>query len=314
MISEEEHEQMPEPVRERLEALKDAPGSVIVVGSMNADYTVTTKRLPKPGETVNGGAMKVLPGGKGANQASAAARLGVNVQLLGAVGEDSNADFLLSKLDEAGVDTADILHVEGPSGATVITVSAEGENTIVYSPGSNAKASAGYVQSHRTTIAVIAAAQTAHDAGVTVLLNDSPFMDELPHELVEATDILLVNQHEVAQLLGLPDDDVESLDWYEVAERFTDYGFDRAIVTLGASGSVVIENGRWHRVSAAQVNAVDTTGCGDSFMGTVLAGLAAGHTLLQSAQIGSYVSAYAATKLGAQSAYGTAEEVIAYFS
>ena len=189
MISEEEHEQMPEPVRERLEALKDAPGSVIVVGSMNADYTVTTKRLPKPGETVNGGAMKVLPGGKGANQASAAARLGVNVQLLGAVGEDSNADFLLSKLDEAGVDTADILHVEGPSGTTVITVSAEGENTIVYSSGSNAKASAGYVQSHRTTIAecavlglclespiatVIAAAQTAHDAGVTVLLNDSP--------------------------------------------------------------------------------------------------------------------------------------------
>ena len=165
----------------------------------------------------------------------------------------------LDKLDEAGVDTADILHVEGPSGTTVITVSAEGENTIVYSPGSNAKASAGYVQSHRTTIAecavlglclespistVIAAAQTAHDAGVTVLLNDSPFMDELPHELVEATDILLVNQHEVAQLLGLPDGDVESLDWYEVAERFTDYGFDRAIVTLGASGSVVIENGR----------------------------------------------------------------------
>ena len=128
------------------------------------------------------------------------------------------------------------------------------------------------------------------------------------------SDILLVNQHEVAQLLGLPDDDVESLDWYEVAERFTDYGFDRAIATLGASGSVVIENGRWHRVSAAQVNAVDTTGCGDSFMGTVLAGLAAGHTLLQSAQIGSYVSAYAATKLGAQSAYGTAEEVIADFS
>ena len=280
VISEEEHEQMPEPVRERLEALKDAQGSVIVIGSMNADYTVTTKRLPKPGETVQGGAMKVMPGGKGANQASAAARLGLNVQLLGAVGDD-------------------------------------------------AKAAAGYVQSYRLTIAgcsvlglclespistVVAAAQTAHDAGVTVLLNDSPFMDELPHELVEVTDILLVNQHEVAQLLGLPDGDVESLDWYEVAERFTDYGFDRAIVTLGASGSVVIENGRWHRVSAAQVKAVDTTGCGDSFMGTVLAGLAAGYTLLQSAQIGSYVSAYAATKIGAQSAYGTADEVIAYFS
>ncbi|PLS25933.1 sugar kinase [Bifidobacterium imperatoris] len=330
MEKSEEHEQMPEPVRDRLEALGKAQGSVIVVGSMNADYTVSTKRLPKPGETVNGGAMKVLPGGKGANQASAAARLGANVQLLGAVGEDANADFLLSKLDEAGVDTADILHVEGPSGTTLITVSAEGENTIVYSPGSNSKASAGYVQSHRDTIAqcavlglclespistVIAAAQTAHDAGVTVLLNDSPFMDELPHELVEATDILLVNQHEVAQLLGLPDtESTDDYDWYEVVARFTDYGFDRAIVTLGASGSIVIEDGRWHRVSAAQVDAVDTTGCGDSFMGTVLAGLAAKFTLLQSAQIGSYVSAYAATKLGAQSAYGTAEEVIEYFS
>ena len=267
---------------------------------MNADYTVTTKRLPKPGETVNGGAMKCCRAAR-ARIRRLPPRASVSMSSCWARwGEDSNADFLLSKLDEAGVDTADILHVEGPSGTTVITVSAEGENTIVYSPGSNAKASAGYVQSHRTTIAecavlglclespiatVIAAAQTAHDAGVTVLLNDSPFMDELPHELVEATDILLVNQHEVAQLLGLPDDDVESLDWYEVAERFTDYGFDRAIATLGASGSVVIENGRWHRVSAAQVNAVDTTGCGDSFMGTVLAGLAAGHTLLQSAQI-----------------------------
>lgn len=329
MENSEEHEQMPEPVRDRLEALKKATGSVIVVGSMNADYTVTTKRLPGPGETVNGGALKVLPGGKGANQASAAAKLGANVQLLGAVGDDANADFLLSKLDEAGVDTAGILHVEGPSGTTLITVSSEGENTIVYSPGSNAKASAGYVQSHRTTIAecsvlglclespistVIAAAQTAHDAGVTVLLNDSPFMDELPHELVEATDILLVNQHEVAQLLGLPDENVDEFDWYEIVSRFTDYGFGRAIVTLGASGSIVIEDGRWHRVSAVQVDAVDTTGCGDSFMGTVLASLAAGYTLLQSAQIGSYVSAYAATKLGAQSAYGTADEVIAYFS
>ena len=205
---------------------------------------------------------------------------------------------------------------------------AAGENTIVYSPGSNAKVSAGYVQSHRDVIAgcavlglclesplatVISAAQTAHDAGVTVLFNDSPFMDELPHELVEAVDILLVNQHEVAQLLGMPDEDVSTLDWYEAVSRFSDYGFDRAVVTLGASGSVVIEKGTWHRVSAVQVKSVDATGCGDAFMGTLLAGLAAGNTLLQSAQMGSYVSAYAATKLGAQSAYGTVDEIVGYF-
>lgn len=108
---------------------------------------------------------------------------------------------------------------------------------------------------------------------------------------------------------GLPDGDVESLDWYEVAERFTDYGFDRAIVTLGASGSVVIENGRWHRVSAAKVNAVDTTGCGDSFMGAVLAGLASGFELREAAQLASFVSAYAATGLGAQASYGSAAQI-----
>ena len=324
----EERERIPDSVRGRLQSLKDARGSIVVVGSMNADYTVATKRLPAPGQTVNGGSLKVLPGGKGSNQASAAARLGANVCMLGAVGEDENANFLLSKLDESGVDTADILHEEGASGTTIITVDAAGENTIVYSPGSNAKVSAGYVQSHRDVIAgctvlglclesplatVISAAQTAHDAGVTVLFNDSPFMDELPHELVEAVDVLLVNQHEVAQLLGMPDEDVSTLDWYETVSRFSDYGFDRVVVTLGTSGSVVIEKGTWHRVSAVQVKSVDTTGCGDAFMGTLLAGLAAGNTLLQSAQMGSYVSAYAATKLGAQSAYGTVDEIVGYF-
>ncbi len=295
---------------------------------MNADYTVATKHLPAPGQTVNGGNLQVLPGGKGANQASAAARLGVNVCLLGAVGEDENANFLLSKLDESGVDTAEILHEEGSSGTTIITVDAEGENTIVYSPGANAKVSVGYVQSHRDVIAgcavlglclesplatVISAAQVAHEASVTVVLNNSPFMDELPHELIESVDILIVNQHEVARLLGLPEADIAAIDWYEAVNRFSDYGFDRAVVTLGASGSVVIENGTWHRVSAVQVKSVDTTGCGDAFMGTLLAGLAAGNTLLQSAQMGSYVSAYAATKLGAQSAYGTVGEIVGYF-
>ena len=309
---------------EVLSALDRIHGTVSVIGSMNADYTVTAQRLPGPGETITGGPLQLLPGGKSGNQAAAAARIGATVQMFGAVGSDSNADFLLGALGEAGVNTTHVLRVPGASGTTVITVDATGENTIVYSPGSNAQVTVDYVESVREALVrssvlglclespietVTAAARMCHEAGVKVLLNDSPFMDELPHELVEATDILLVNQHEVAQLLGLPDDDVESLDWYEVAERFTDYGFDRAIVTLGASGSVVIENGRWHRVSAAQVNAVDTTGCGDSFMGTVLAGLASGMALSEAAELASYVSAYAATGYGAQASYGNAAQI-----
>ena len=144
---------------------------------------------------------------------------------------------------------------------------------------------------------VIAAAQTAHDAGVTVLLNDSPFMDELPHELVEATDILLVNQHEVAQLLGLPDDDVESLDWYEVAERFTDYGFDRAIVTLGASGI----GGDRERTLASRIRRASQCS-GHHRLRRLVHGDRAGWLGRRSYAAAiranrSYVSAYAATKL-----------------
>lgn len=98
----EEREQMPVAIRERLRSLEGARGSIVVVGSMNADYTVAAKHLPAPGETVSGGSLKILPGGKGSNQASAAARLGAQVCMLGAVGEDDNANFLLRKLDEAG--------------------------------------------------------------------------------------------------------------------------------------------------------------------------------------------------------------------
>ncbi|NEG54479.1 ribokinase [Bifidobacterium platyrrhinorum] len=323
---------MPQEVRDRLLSLERAEGSVAVVGSMNADYTVTSRRLPQPGETVKGGALRILPGGKGANQAAAAARLGANVCLYGAVGDDANADFLLGQLDAAGVDTSEILHTEGATGTTVITVDANGENTIVYSPGSNGKVSAGYVQSHRDALAeasvlglclespmatVIAAAEAAHADGVTVLLNESPFIPELPHELVTSTDILLVNEHEASQLLELDepcDGDWSRCDWNDVVSRVADYGFERAIITLGDEGSVVVEDYRWHRVEAAKVVAKDTTGCGDAFMGTVLAGLAAGYSLLESAQVASYVAGYAATRFGAQSSFGSAADVASYFS
>ena len=129
-----------------LDLLDHLHGSVSVVGSMNVDYTVVTERLPKPGETVNGGPLTLLPGGKSANQASAAARIGAQVRMFGAVGEDTNADFLLEHLRDAGVDTSHIAAVAGPSGTTVITVDANGENTIVYSAGSNGEVSVDYVQ------------------------------------------------------------------------------------------------------------------------------------------------------------------------
>ena len=175
---------------EILSALDRIHGTVSVIGSMNADYTVTAQRLPGPGETITGGPLQLLPGGKSGNQAAAAARIGATVQMFGAVGSDDNADFLLGALGEAGVNTTHVRRVLGPSGTTVITVDAHGENTIVYSPGSNAQVTVDYVESvrdaltHSTVLGlclespietVTAAARMCHEAGVKVLLNDSPF-------------------------------------------------------------------------------------------------------------------------------------------
>ncbi|MBW3087372.1 ribokinase [Bifidobacterium sp. 82T24] len=316
----------------RLASFAEGKRHLVVVGSMNADYTVTTERLPKPGETVNAGPLRVLPGGKSGNQAATAAKLGADVRMLGAVGDDDNAGFLLGELTKAGVNTDAILHVPGASGTTVITVDSHGENTIVYSPGSNGRVSPEYVRDHADVITgaavlglclespmptVIEAARIAHEAGVKVLVNDSPFIPELPKELIDNADILLVNEHEMSQLLGIdePEDgDWDAVDWDAIVAQMAGFGFDQAVITLGGDGSVVIDGGETHRIVPVKVDAVDTTGCGDSFMGTILAGLAAGADLVSSAQVASYVSAYAATGHGAQASYGTTEQVTAKFA
>ncbi|MBT1161528.1 MULTISPECIES: ribokinase [Bifidobacterium] len=306
-------------------------GTVGVVGSMNADYTVTTRRLPRPGETVVGGPMRILPGGKSGNQAASAALLGADVRMFGAVGSDGNADFLLGTLAKAGVDTTNVLHVDGPSGTTVITVDESGENTIVYSAGSNARVTVEYVKEASRALresavlglclespieTVTAAARICHESGVTVLLNDSPFMPTLPRELIEAADILLVNEHEMAQLISMDEPDCgrwDDFDWDDARSRLLELGFDRTIVTLGADGSVILDSTvgaePFTRIAPVIVDAVDTTGCGDAFMGTVLAGLASGFGLDDAARLASYVSAYAATGYGAQASYGTAARI-----
>lgn len=321
---------------EVLSALDRIHGTVSVIGSMNADYTVTAQRLPGPGETITGGPLQLLPGGKSGNQAAAAARIGATVRMFGAVGSDSNADFLLERLEDAGVDVSNVRRVLGPSGTTVIVVDADGENIIVYSPGSNAQVTVDYVQSMKDELVsssvlglclespietVTAAARMCHEAGVKVLLNDSPFTPVIPAELVEAADVLLVNEHEMAQLLGIDepeDDDWDNFDWNHAADCMAEYGFKEAIVTLGGDGSVVLdtaapENKRIIRIAPVKVDAVDTTGCGDSFMGTVLAGLASGFSLQDAARLASYVSAYAATGYGAQASYGNAAQIKARF-
>lgn len=310
-----------------LNDLTQLDGVVGVLGSMNADYTVSTERLPKPGETVPGGSLEILPGGKSGNQAAAAAKLGVQVRMFGAVGQDRNGGFLKRCLSEAGVDVSAITEVPGPSGTTMITVDAKGENTIVYSAGANATLDLEWLSAIEKQLAEVPvlglcletpmevveeAARITHEAGGTVVLNDSPFIAKLPKKLIENADVLIVNEHEAGQLLNMTVTD--QADWDRVAWAMEAFGFSRSIITLGAKGSVVLDGKDVTTIPSFKVKVRDTTGCGDSFMGTILAALASGKTLVEAAQMASYVSSFAAARTGAQASYGTAVQVRAAFS
>lgn len=302
-------------------------GDVIVVGSLNADYSVSCARLPRPGETVEGRGISLRAGGKSSNQAVAASRIGANVRMVGAVGSDSLGTFLKDELVRAGVDASGVSVVEGSSGTALVEIDDSAENSIVVSPGANACVDASFVRTHKDAIAggsvlglcleipmegVVEAARIAAASGSLVLLNNSPFVPDLPDELVSNTDVLLVNEHEAKQMVGeegdLPDD-LDTGAWKAVMSKLAARGFASSIVTRGGKGSVVCDHGEMYRVDPVPVDAVDTTGCGDAFMGAVLAGLASGLSLKDSSDLASYVSAFAAMRLGAQSSYGTVAEI-----
>jgi ribokinase len=309
-----------------------AHGRIVVVGSLNADLTIYTARLPKPGETLQGEGFTVNPGGKSANQAVAAGRLGGNVSLIGAVGRDGNGDMLLASAAAAGVDVSRVRRAEDvETGVAVVTVDSHGENSIVISAGANGTvvpvdiAAAQDVFDGAAAVClclevsletVEAAARAGHDAGATVLLNLSPFAP-VPEGLAEAADVLLVNAHEASQFLDgadIPGPDADAADWETVRLKFVEHRLDRAVVTLGAHGSVVLESraaegSRITRIAPTKVDAVDTTGAGDAFTGALAARLAAGETLADAAEFASVAAALATTKKGTQAAYPGLEDV-----
>ncbi|MEV7606563.1 ribokinase [Paenarthrobacter sp. NPDC089322] len=304
---------------------------IVVVGSLNADLTIYTERLPQPGETVHGNGFAVNPGGKSANQAVAASKLGGAVTLIGAVGDDPNGAMLLESTANAGVDVSRVRRSDAATGVAVISVDANGENSIIISAGANGTLSPADVDVAAFQDAavvclclevgidtVIAAAQAGHDAGATVLLNLSPY-SEVPGLLAGLTDVLLVNAHEAALFLGseavIPAADADVAAWEPVRSQFADRGMQRVLVTLGSQGSVVLDSlargaaDQLTRIAPTRVSAVDTTGAGDAFTGAVAARLAAGDSLAEAAAFASVAAALAATKKGTQAAYANSAEV-----
>ena len=288
-------------------------GRVAVLGSLNMDLVVRVENLPAPGQTVTGDELVTMPGGKGANQAVAAARLGAAVRMAGRVGWDAHGDELIRGLAEDGVDVAGIRRdSDAPSGAALILVGAGGQNMIAVAPGANGRVGEDEVQTLVRGLrsgdvvvlqleiplpAVLSAAEQARRAGARVVLNAAPSAPLAGRRLPES-DLLVVNEDEAADLTEAP---VRDLVGAERAARRLSDSAAAVVVTMGAAGAVLWESGSSTRVPPLAVDAVDATAAGDAFVGAVAMGLAAGWSLRETVRLGSAAGAAAAGKVGARS-------------
>jgi len=296
--------------------------TVAVVGSLNMDLVARAPRIPQPGETIIGRDFHTLPGGKGANQAVAAARLGAKVAMVGRVGGDAFARPLLDNLAAAGVDHTFVVQDPGAAtGVALIVVDAAGQNSIVVASGANMRLSPADVEAAETVIAaadvlllqletpletVIRAAQIARAHGVTVILNPAPARP-LPPALLSLVDVLVPNESETALLTGLPLDSRARVEAAAGALRGS--GVGAVILTLGEHGALLAQAGGVQVFPAFTVTAVDTTAAGDAFMGGLSLALAEGHSLAEGIRWGNAAGALAATQLGAQPSLPTRRAV-----
>lgn len=295
---------------------------ILVIGSSNTDMTVKGGRIPVPGETVLGGEFCLGQGGKGANQAVAAARLGGDVEFICKVGRDGFGENSIKGYKADGMDMSHALLSDKPSGVALIMVDEHAENIISVAAGANGDFSVEDIESLSSVISaadylilqleipmatVTRAAEIAHDAGVYVILNPAP-ASELSEELLRNVSLIIPNQTESAALTGMSISDYESAG--KAAEAFRAMGIEDAIITLGSKGSLVCTGEGQTLVPARKVEAVDTTAAGDTFCGAVCVGLAEGKTLVEAVEFATLASSYTVRKIGAQSSIPYRAELV----
>jgi ribokinase len=290
---------------------------IAVVGSLNIDLIAYTPRVPEAGETLIGTVFRMGFGGKGANQAVMAARLGGRVSMVGALGDDVYAGMTLENLDRQAVDATHVARVAGSSGVAPIWVEAGGQNRIIVVAGANdlvdPESAADAVRSMPGVRVVIGqleipqqvtleAFRAAREVGATTIFNPAPAA-LLDAELLEVTDWLIPNETELALIAGERID----LESDEALRRYAANVRPRLVVTLGARGAAVVREDRVERVAAASVEAVDTTGAGDAFVGAFGYGLAAGLDEITAVRLGIACATDSVTRHGTQSSYASRE-------
>jgi ribokinase len=298
------------------------PGRIVVLGSLNVDLVIRVASLPKPGETVLGDRLETFAGGKGANQAVAAARLGGRVSMVGRVGNDRFGEMLLAQLRRDGVDASSVVRdAEQPSGTALILVGSGGQNMIAVAPGANGAVGEGEVERalehlHSDGLLVMqleipaavvdAAIRKARQQGSRVLLNAAPARS-LDWDLMADLDVLVVNETEATAILRESVSDVKAA--CRAARKANEAGVRLAVVTLGDQGAVFSERGDCQHVPAFSVEMVDATAAGDAFVGALAVGLANDEALDKTVCFANAAGASAASRLGAQASLPTTEDI-----
>ena len=289
-------------------------GHVTVVGSLNMDLVVRAARLPLPGETLSGSSFMTAPGGKGGNQAVAAARLGARVTMIGRVGADAYGQQLKSGLEAEGIDCSGVAVCQGiPTGVALIVVDDSSQNAIVVVPGSNGELTEADLLRNRAAVAaadvvlcqlevpnatIKATLDLARQLGKLVLLNPAPVCGPLPPEWLAAADYLIPNELEAAALTGLPTSSVD--DALLAGRALCEQGARNVIITLGARGIVAVSVDSAVHYPASAVDAIDTTAAGDTFLGGLAAALSWNWALPEAIRFGQEAATLSVTRAGAQ--------------
>lgn len=296
---------------------------IVVIGSSNTDMVVRTERMPQGGETVLGGEFVMVPGGKGANQAVCAAKLGADVHFVAKIGDDVFGQASLDNFEKVGIDTKYVMKDPSvTSGVALIVVDKKAENAIVVAPGANFALAPEDVESAKDVIAgadavilqleipletVERAINLASESGVKVVLNPAP-MRSVSRELLSKVSVLVLNQHEAAQLLG-KDGQGENIDAESSANELMQLGVECVVITLGSKGAYVASSGISTYIEPLKVKAVDTTAAGDTFTASLVCALAEKQSLADAAVFAAKVAAITVTKVGAQISMPTRAEV-----